>query len=101
MIGAFVEAYSSYSYNATREVYFETALKGRYVRDEDSRRMLDQIIDAIYIDPACVYCQHLQLFCWKFRELVRNNNSNWSSMYRSNEKILNTKLKQLNEKFGG
>ena len=101
MIGAFVEAYSSYSYNATREVYFETALKGRYVRDEDSRRMLDQIIDAIYIDPACVYCQHLSLFCWNFRELVKNNNPNWSSLYRAKEKVLNQGLERLNEKFGG
>lgn len=101
MIGAFVEAYSCYSYNATREVYFETALKGRYVRDETSRRMLDQIIEAIYIDPACVYCQHLQLFCWNFRELIKNNNPNWASLYRAQGKIFNTKLEQLNGKFGG
>lgn len=101
VMGAFLEAFSNYSYNMTREVYFETALKGRYARDEDSRRMLDLIIDSIYIDAGWIYSYCLEDFALLLRQLVRAKNTNWASAYRAKGSMLGIKLKQLNEKYGG
>ena len=100
MMGAFFEAFSCYSYNETREVYFETALKGRYARDEESRRMLDIIIDSIHIDAGWIYNAALEEFPVQFRNLVRNKNVNWSSTWRGWSKMLDHYLKQLNENYG-
>ena len=100
-MGAFLEAFSNYSYNETREVYFETALKGRYARDEDSRRMLDLIVDSIYIDAGWIYSYCLEDFALILRNLVRAKNTNWASGYRAKGNMMNIKLKDLNEDYGG
>jgi len=100
MMGAFLEAFSCYSYNATRDVYFETALKGRYVRDHESRRMLDIIVESRYIDGGWIYNQRLDSFACTLRDLVEAKNSNWASTYNSKKGSLNANIKVLNHRFG-
>ena len=100
MMGAFLEAFSCYSYNATRDVYFETALKGRYVRDAESRRMLDIIVESRYIDGGWIYNQQLESFACTLRDLVEAKNSNWASTYKSLKGMLDSKIKLLNHRFG-
>ena len=101
VMGAFLEVFSNYSYNETREVYFETALKGRYARDEASRRMLDLIVDSIYIDAGWIYSYCLEDFALILRNLVRAKNTNWASDYCAKGNMMNIKLKDLNEDYGG
>ena len=52
---AFIELMSWYSYCYTIDAYAEVALKGRYSRDEDSRRMIDIIVEGVYIEPGEVW----------------------------------------------
>ena len=99
MLGAFLEAFSNYSYNETREVYFELALKGRYARDEASRRMLDLIIDSIYLDAGWIFSGCLGDFALIFREIVPNRNLNWTSFYRSKLSIVKKYVTDLNEAY--
>lgn len=99
-VGAFLEATSNYSYNDTRDVYFEIALKGRYARDEQSRVMLDKIINSIKIDAGWIYSGCLNNFANEFRNLVKGNNRNWSSTYRAKGKILENYLGKLNDNYG-
>ena len=59
MIGTALEELSAYSYNYTIEAFFEVALKGRYMRDEESRKMLDLIVDNLRIDTGWIYSKNL------------------------------------------
>ena len=100
IVGAFLEAMSNYSYNETRDVYFQIALKGRYARDEQSRVMLDMIIESIKIDSGWIYSGCLSDFANKFRNLVKGNDSRWASNYKALAKPLEADLKKLNENYG-
>ena len=96
MIGTVIEELSAYSYNYTRDVYYEIALKGRYMRDEASRKMLDIIVDNIKLDPAWIFAKITDNFPQNFRALIRTNNNNWASTYRAKGVILDRAIKRLN-----
>lgn len=98
--GALLEVMSNYSYNETRDAYFEVALKGRYARDEESRAMLDMIIDSIYIDAAWIYVCSTNYFANSLRSLVQKNMRNWSSYYRAQGKILEHCIEKFNTDYG-
>jgi len=100
IIGAFMEVTSNYSYNETRDVYFEIALKGRYARDEQSRVMLDTIVESIKIDAGWIYSGCLNDFANKFRNLVSAKDNRWASNYRALGKILESNLGKLNLNYG-
>lgn len=56
MAGAVFEALSSSNYETVYPAYFETALKTKYSRDDDSARMYDIIRDSMYLDFGYTYC---------------------------------------------
>ena len=96
MIGVVLEELSAYSYNYTREAYFEIALKGRYARDAESRRMLDIIVDNLRINAGEIYSKVFGDIALTIRDLVKSNNSNWTRIYRSKKSILQNGLDKLN-----
>ena len=54
-MGQFFEAYAAESYNTVRPAYYERALTTRYVKDTDSRQMIEIIDSSTYMDPLNVY----------------------------------------------
>ena len=96
MLGVVIEELSAYSYNYTREAFFEIALKGRYMRDQQSREMLDLAIDNLRIDAGWIYSKVLNGIALEMRALVQNKNSGWATLYRAKGKILASCLDKLN-----
>lgn len=58
-VGAVLEAMASFSYRDTIPAYLDTVLKGQYMSDPQSRRMIDTVVDGIYIDAAWIYVHTL------------------------------------------
>lgn len=59
IVGAVLEAMASYSYRETMPLYLDTVLKGQYMSDAESRRIVDIIVDGISIDAAWIYIDTL------------------------------------------
>ena len=59
IVGAVLEAMASYSYRQTMPLYLDTVLKGQYMSDAESRRIVDIIVDGISIDTAWIYIDTL------------------------------------------
>lgn len=55
MSGAVLEAMAYGSYRTLTPAYFETALKGRYANDVDTRQMIDMITNNVVVDSAIIY----------------------------------------------
>ncbi len=54
LVGAFLELMSEYSYQNLTPSYYETAMKGKYLRDDESAQMFDMIIDGAWYDFAVI-----------------------------------------------
>ena len=52
---AVLEAMASYSYRETVPIYLDIALKGKYMNDAKSRKMVDLIVDNFKLDTAWIY----------------------------------------------
>lgn len=56
---AVLEALSSYAYRDTNPAYFNVALKGKYMSDPQSRKMLDLVVNGFKVDAAWIYLETL------------------------------------------
>lgn len=98
IVGAFLEVFSQYSYNYTRSVYLDTALKGRYLRDQQSREVLDLVVNSITINAGLVYfsLSPSSSLYLQFRNQLSNKQNNWSSIVRANKSIVEKNLEKFN-----
>ena len=98
IVGAFLEVFSQYSYNYTRSVYLDTALKGRYLRDQQSREVLDLVVNSITINAGLVYfsLSPSSSLYLQFRNQLANKQNNWSSIVRANKSIVEKNLEKFN-----
>lgn len=92
---AVLEALAYYSYYEVTPVYYETALKTKYTRDDLSSQIIDIIHDTSMTDLAYVYQQSLNSAGMIMRELAANKTKDYASYYAKREKAT---LKAL-EKF--
>ncbi len=97
MMGAFLEAMASESYKSVVPVYYEIALKTKYVDDEESGRMLDLIYGSIYIDAGVLYTKTLNSVHQQLRTIIRSKNNTVSSTFKSLGKIVERQLDVMNE----
>ena len=94
MIGAVLEAMASYSYRETRPLYLDVMLKGQYMSDPDSRRMVDIVIDGIVIDAAYIYIDSLSnKYPEKFQTELFDGGRSFATIHESNRKKVETVLK--------
>ncbi|MBQ8331411.1 MAG: hypothetical protein IJX94_02785 [Clostridia bacterium] len=85
-VGAVMETIGYYSYNVTTPAYYETLLKVRSTRDEESKAMLDLIHDVIDYNPGFVYSTDLGKPGQAFRTLLAKGNQyegNYTSWWQS------------------
>ncbi|MBQ8509695.1 MAG: hypothetical protein IJ493_07290 [Clostridia bacterium] len=83
-VGIITEALNAESYKTVVPAYYETALKAKYARDDETIAMLDLIMDSRIFDMGYVYD------AWKgasflLQELVAANNTNFESTWASKE----------------
>ncbi|HHT53831.1 MAG TPA: hypothetical protein GX011_02705 [Clostridiales bacterium] len=97
MMGALLEAMASESAKSVTPVYYEIALKTKYVSDEESGRMLDLIYDSIYIDAGVLYTKVLSSVHQQLRTIIRSKNNTVVSTFKTLDKIIEKQLGTLNE----
>ena len=80
------------------DAYYEKALKGSGVRDEESIGMLDIIFDSTVYDIGYFYAPG-NISKTLITEIVQYNNPNFASVYASYEKAANYQINMINDKF--
>ncbi|GHU38641.1 hypothetical protein FACS1894105_12800 [Clostridia bacterium] len=98
-VGAFMEATASESYKSVSPVYFNTAMKSKYARDETSEKMLDIIRDGGYVNFASVYGNSFGGPWGVLTSLIERKNNNFASWYEKNEPIMKAGLEELVNKM--
>ena len=92
--GAVLEAMASYSYRETVPAYLNVALKGQYMSDPTSRKMIDTIVSGLKLDTAWMYVYTLGgHFNDDFRSVIYENNAAYASTYTTTVKNMNRSLK--------
>ncbi len=79
MLGAVLEALAVESYKTVFPAYYELALKGRYVDDPESWRMLDMIYENVKIDAGVLYTKELSSIHQIPRDMVKNGTNTVAS----------------------
>ena len=96
---AVLEALGSESFRTVVPAYYETALKVKYSRDDETSRMLDMIRDSVKFDFAYIYNQSLGTPMAQFRKLVLTDAETAASTLAANMVVCNTKLDDMLNKY--
>lgn len=93
VVAATLEAMASYAYRDTVPAYLDTVLKGQYMSDADSRRMIDIVIDGFMVDSAWIYGDLVCSYPASFRGLLMEGDTNYASTHQSLVKKIDAVLK--------
>lgn len=98
---ATLEAMACESYNKVTSVYFDTALKGRYTRDEESGAMMDLIKDSVFFSFEMIYNNLIGNPCYVLRNILGSQSNNFTTWWAKREiavdELLNTVIDQFLE----
>lgn len=93
VVCAVLEAMASYAYRDTMPTYLDTVLKGQYMSDPDSRRMIDIVVDGFMVDAAWIYetlsCEYP---VW-YRYMLEKGERSYASQHAATVKKVETVLK--------
>ncbi len=92
-----LEAQNFYSYLNVRPTYYDTVLKAKAARDEETCEMLDLVMDTCYIDPFFVYGTVLGGVADQPFNLVVAKSDTYMSKMESLGKSIDTKMADLVE----
>lgn len=82
--GAVTELLNAESYRNVVPVYYETALKVKYARDNESVQIMDMILDGRTFDFGYFY-DNWTGFAFMLQTLMQNKSNNFASYYASQE----------------
>lgn len=82
LVGVAVEALSAESYKTVVPTFYEIALKTRYLRDSESKEVLDLIINSRIFDFGYIY-DGWQGFGWTIHNMFFEGSKNFESYYAS------------------
>jgi len=95
MTAAVLEALNSESYRSVIPAYYETALKVKYVRDDESVQALDILREGISMQFIDVYSTVFSGYSEIFRTTITNNKTTWASDVAAIKDAAVTKLGEL------
>ncbi len=98
-VGATLEAMAAESYRTVTPAYFETALKSKYSRDEQSLEMLDIIRDGVMFNFEIIYNGQMGSPWNIMRELMSGKKKDFASAWASKEKNYKSSLEKLLKNF--
>ena len=81
-VGTVVEALSAESWKTVTPTLYEIALKTRYLRDAESKEVMDIIIEGTTFDFGSVY-DNWKGFAFMLSKMMTNANPNFESFYNS------------------
>lgn len=99
MTCAVLEAMAYHSYYDVTPVYYETALKTKYSRDNISSQIIDILHDAGMTDFGYVYAGSLNGAGMIMRNMILTKNQNFASSYEKQQKAANKAMEKLIENF--
>ena len=85
MAGIITEALNAESYRQLYPVYYDTALKTKYTRDEDSIAMIDLIMNGRNFDMSTLFSDDMGDVTFMFRNLVAAKSTDFVSKYEKAE----------------
>lgn len=98
MVGAFLELMGEYSYKMVTPKYYEVAMKGKYLRDDESCQMFDIIIDGAWYDFANINTSVVGNPVFITRQSqYHKDGKNFASFWAANESSLTASLNELLE----
>ncbi|MBO5701919.1 MAG: hypothetical protein J6S71_05735 [Clostridia bacterium] len=83
MLGAVLEAMALENYKNVAPAYYEVALKGRYLDDSDSWRMLDMIYENVKVDAGVLYTKNLGSIHQTPRDMIDVGKNTVSSLLKA------------------
>lgn len=83
MLGAVLEALALENYKSVVPTYYEIALKGRYLEDGDSWRMLDMIYENVKVDAGVLYTKNLGSIHQTPRDMIEAGRNTVSSRIKA------------------
>lgn len=101
-VGTVIEALSAESYKQVTPTLYEIALKTRYLRDNESKKVLDLLIEGRVYDFGYIY-DGWQGFGFMIGAMMQDGNSNFESYYNKrygNAKIHFKKIVKAFDKLG-
>lgn len=99
VIGAFLELSAAESYRTVVPSYYEIALKGKYLHDDESAQMLDLIYRSVYIDAGVIYTKSLSSVHQKLRTIIKGQTNSTAATFKSLNKIIEKQLDGLMNEF--
>ena len=101
LTGAATEAMAAESYRKVTPMYFETALKVKYTRDEESSQMLDIILQGATFNFGVVYSGAVSDVGYIMRDLLLfgSKNISFSAYWEKNENRFQKALDKVLDKF--
>ena len=96
--GAILEALAAESMYTLLPAYYDIALKGKYVRDEESEAMLDLIFATKVFDLGWIY--QIGNYNEDIMNQLRNNKKDFASMYEKGLGRAEKNIEKINEAFG-
>ena len=97
MTAIITEALCAESYKTVVPVFYDTALKTKAARDNDSSEMIDIIRDSLTFDWGYLHSNAMGGVGHLFVDLIRNNNNNVASEYQKNAAMFEQKLEEILE----
>ncbi len=102
MSAAVLEAMASESYRTVSPALFENAFKVKYAQDMQSSLMYDLIRSTVSFDFGRVFNNDLGGLTYSlFRSAIVSGNTNWASVMKANEKVLNKQIDKLTQALLG
>ncbi len=96
MVTATLEALAAQSYRTVTPAYYDIALKGKYLRDQESSAMLELSLVNVKIDFIWIYTYNMNSAAQgAIRDLLRNKKTDFTSFYASKEKTYQSSLEKL------
>lgn len=97
-VGTIVEALAAESYKQVTPTYYEIALKTRYLRDSESKKVLDTIIQNRVFDFGFIY-DGWQGFAYTLNDLMETGSSNFESYYNKRFRAARLQYKKITKIF--
>lgn len=97
MVSAVMECLASESYRQVSPAYYETALKVKYSRDDETSQMFDMIRAGVLFNFGSIYGFYMGEINTTFKGAIMSNNNKWASNYKSFSKNAETKIAKFYE----
>lgn len=99
MAGAVLEALNAETYRSVTPVYYETALKVKYTRDDTSAQMIDLVHDTLMTNFIYAYNYALNNIGLQYRTLITKKSKDYVSQVEKTLKGAEKNLAELAEAF--